>query len=92
MQQFFSVRAAVFLIKLRGTQPPDITEKTVCIVPGYAFTPDGRRLGKGGGYYDRFLAKYPEIRTLGLTYSVLLQEDIPTEPHDIVVDAVITDR
>ena len=69
-----------------------VMEKTLCIVPGYAFTPDGKRLGKGGGYYDRFLAAHPGLRTIGLSYAQLLQAELPCEIHDIGVDAVITDR
>ena len=60
-----------------------ITERTLCIVPGLAFTRDGKRLGKGGGYYDRYLAAHPGLRTMGLTYRCLLQERIPCEAHDI---------
>lgn len=75
-----------------GRDVPAVTGSTVCIVPGYGFTADGKRLGKGGGYYDRFLAAHPEVYTLGLTYAFLLQEDIPCEAHDIGVKTVITDR
>ena len=75
-----------------GREVPCITERTLCIVPGYAFAGDGRRLGKGGGYYDRFLSEHPALFTMGLTYAFLLQEEIPCEPHDIGVNAVITDR
>ena len=75
-----------------GREVPDITAQTICIVPGYAFAADGRRLGKGGGYYDRFLAEHPALFTLGLTYAFLLQEEIPCQEHDIGVNAVITDR
>lgn len=75
-----------------GRECPVLTERTVCIVPAFALTPDGRRLGKGGGYYDRYLAAHPALLTLGLTYAFLLQEDIPCEAHDIGVNAVITDR
>ena len=75
-----------------GREVPDITAQTICIVPGYAFAADGMRLGKGGGYYDRFLAEHPALFTLGLTYAFLLQEEIPCQEHDIGVNAVITDR
>ena len=68
-----------------------LTEKTLCIVPGLAFTKDGARLGKGGGYYDRYLAAHPGLRTMGLTYRCLLQEQIPCEVHDHPVDVVITE-
>ena len=75
-----------------GRDRPVLTERTVCIVPGLAFTEDGKRLGKGGGYYDRFLAQHPALRTIGLTYCCLLQEDIPCEGHDIGVMQVVTDQ
>ncbi|MCR5718492.1 MAG: 5-formyltetrahydrofolate cyclo-ligase [Oscillospiraceae bacterium] len=72
-----------------GREVPVLSGRTLCLVPALAFTRDGRRLGKGGGYYDRFLAAHPELRTIGLTYAFLLQEDIPCEAHDIGVMEVI---
>lgn len=64
----------------------------VVVVPGTAFTPDGRRLGQGGGWYDRFL---PLVRsdclTIGVGFEPQLVDDLPTEPHDVVLDVVITD-
>lgn len=75
-----------------GRDEPILTEKTVCIVPALAFTADGERLGQGGGYYDRFLEKYPELRTIGITYHAILQENLPCEKHDIPVKVVITDE
>lgn len=74
-----------------GTEIAEVSEKTLCLLPGYAFTREGRRLGKGGGYYDRFLAQHPGLRTMGLTYRCLLQKDIPTEAHDITAGTVVTD-
>ena len=79
------------ILEPTGREEAVITEKTLCIVPAVAFTEDGRRLGKGGGYYDRFLEANPKLRTIGLTYHRLLQEDIPCEPHDKGVDTVVTD-
>ncbi|MEE5992504.1 MAG: 5-formyltetrahydrofolate cyclo-ligase [Oscillospiraceae bacterium] len=75
-----------------GRDEPILTEKTVCIVPALAFTPNGERLGQGGGYYDRFLGQYPELRTIGITYHAILQENLPCENHDIPVKVVITDE
>ncbi len=74
-----------------GRTMPVITDKTLCIVPGLAFTKNGARLGKGGGYYDRFLEAHPGMRTMGLTYRCLLQDTIPCEAHDCPVDVVITE-
>lgn len=75
-----------------GREEPALTDRTLCIVPGFAFSADGMRLGKGGGYYDRYLEAHPGLLTIGLTYAFLLQKQIPCEAHDRGVDAVITDR
>lgn len=60
------------------------------VVPGMAFDREGHRLGRGKGYYDRFLAKYPEVMTIGICFDFQLLESIPTEPHDRLVEDVIT--
>ena len=60
------------------------------VVPGTAFTPDGRRMGRGGGFYDRLLAR-PDFRafTVGVCFSFRLLDSLPAEPHDKTVDLVI---
>lgn len=68
-----------------------ITEKTVCLVPGLAFTRDGIRLGQGGGYYDRFLKNYPELYTIGIGYDFMLLDSLPCEAHDCQMNEIITD-
>ncbi|MBI4396628.1 MAG: 5-formyltetrahydrofolate cyclo-ligase [Elusimicrobia bacterium] len=60
------------------------------ITPGRAFTPKGDRLGAGGGYFDRFLSRYPKTRTLGIAFSLQIQPSLPLSPHDRPVDAVLT--
>lgn len=59
-----------------------ISSESVILVPGLAFTPSGERLGRGGGYYDRFLQKYPEICKIGVCYDFMILEDLPCELHD----------
>lgn len=59
------------------------------IVPGIAFSPAGFRIGHGGGYYDRFLAKHPAITTVSLVLQEQLIRKIPSEPHDIAVQYLI---
>lgn len=71
---------------------PEITDKTVCIVPALAFTENGGRLGYGGGYYDRFLMKYPKLYTIGLAYEKCLTETLPLEDHDVKVRKIITEE
>jgi len=61
--------------------PPE--EIDLLLVPGVAFTPDGHRLGRGRGFYDRFLAT-PGLRaiTFGVCFSEQLFPALPVEAHD----------
>lgn len=68
--------------------PADID---LAVVPCAGASPDGRRLGRGGGYYDRFLAGYAG-ETLLLCRQALLRPDIPWEAHDVLIPAVITEQ
>ena len=61
----------------------DPAELDVVVVPGLAFTLDGRRLGQGGGHYDRFLPRLrPDCVTIGACFAEQLVDDLPREPHD----------
>ena len=60
----------------------------LCIVPALAFDRSGHRLGYGGGYYDRYLSRFPMI-TVGLCYPNCLAEQLPAEPFDIPVRQVL---
>ena len=61
------------------------------LVPGLAFTRDGRRLGRGGGYYDRLLARLPAATVkLGVCFAPQLLPDLPTDLHDMRVDEIVT--
>lgn len=63
------------------------------VVPALAFDPQGNRLGRGGGYYDRFLARLkPEVVTVGLVFDQQIVDSIPVNSHDVTVDIVVTDR
>ena len=59
------------------------------LVPGIAFDLQGRRLGRGKGYYDRLLA---EVRgkTCGVAFDEQIVDEIPVEPHDIHVNCILT--
>ncbi|MBP3747256.1 MAG: 5-formyltetrahydrofolate cyclo-ligase [Ruminococcus sp.] len=71
---------------------PLATDLTVCVVPGLAFTEYGGRLGYGGGFYDRFLAEHPYIRTIALAYEGMIADDLPVLEHDFTVDMIITEE
>lgn len=62
------------------------------VVPGLAFGPQGQRLGRGGGHYDRFLAALPrEAITVGLAYFFQLLDRIPQESFDRRLQYIITE-
>ena len=59
------------------------------MMPGMAFTKDGKRMGYGGGFYDKFLAAEPDHPTVAMCYAFQMLEDLPTEEYDIPVDCVL---
>lgn len=61
----------------------------VAIVPGMAFDVEGHRLGRGKGYYDRFLSRVPHLYKIGLCFSWQLVDQVPCDEHDIKMDEVI---
>ena len=67
-----------------------LDEIDLVILPCVSCSHDGRRLGHGGGYYDRFMAQY-RGRAILICREALTRENIPTEPHDISCQTVITD-
>ncbi len=75
----------------KGTVIPP--EEIDCVlVPGAGFGRDGARLGMGGGYYDRFLmTRARQALRIAAAFSCQLSAEIPMEPHDCRVDAVITE-
>ncbi|MBQ8003726.1 MAG: 5-formyltetrahydrofolate cyclo-ligase [Oscillospiraceae bacterium] len=79
-------------------EPPEGGEKALpeeldaVIVPGVAFGKDGTRLGRGGGYYDRFLKKASNARKIALCRDAALFETVPVEQHDEKTDTVVSSR
>ena len=59
------------------------------IVPAVAFDAKGRRLGRGGGYYDRFIKKLTHAVLVGVGYDFQLVEQVPTSQHDQCVHRII---
>ncbi len=71
-------------------KPSDVE---VWIVPGLAFTKDGKRLGYGGGWYDRLLASASwGAHKIGVAHEFQIVDDLPHEPHDVKMDDVVTDN
>ncbi len=70
---------------------PIAADSSACvIVPGLAFDSRGYRVGYGGGYYDRFLAREPNHPTLALCYDFQLVDKLEPDPHDIPVSAIFS--
>ena len=63
---------------------------SIAIVPAMAFDKQGHRLGRGKGYYDRFLSRIPNIYKIGVCFPFQMLESIPSESTDVVMDEVIT--
>ena len=61
------------------------------IVPALAVDKDNYRLGYGGGYYDRFLGKYPQVTTLTPIEKEFICDKLPKYDYDIKIDYIISD-
>ena len=66
-------------------------EIDLILVPALCYDRQGRRMGRGGGFYDRYLADFGGV-TVGLCRSALLCEAVPTDPWDRPVQCVLTER
>ncbi len=78
--------------RLKAGRSVPLRSLDLLIVPGVAFDRQGRRLGRGGGYFDRFLARVPrQVPRVGLAFRFQLLKKLPQEPHDQPVCRVVTD-
>lgn len=68
----------------------DLQKIDVAVVPGVAFDSHGNRMGRGKGYYDRFLALAPQTYKIGICFRFQQFDDIPSTPLDIKMDEIIT--
>jgi 5-formyltetrahydrofolate cyclo-ligase len=72
--------------------PAQPGEVDTIILPMLGFDRRGGRLGYGAGYYDRFLARNPRIRRIGIAFSCQEAEEIPCEANDIHMNLIITEE
>ncbi len=76
-----------------GAQIIPLEEIDVWLVPGVAFSRDGKRLGRGKGYYDSTLEKRrADSVTIGIAFELQILDDVATEPHDVTMDFIATER
>lgn len=69
----------------------DLEAVELIVVPGVAFDRMGNRMGRGRGFYDRLLKSTPQAVKVGVAYGFQLLDEIPVEPHDVKMNAVIHD-
>ena len=60
------------------------------VVPGVAFDRKGNRIGRGRGYYDRFLCHHLDVKRIGICFDFQLVDQVPVEDNDIVMDEIIS--
>lgn len=70
-------------------EPVAADPTALVLMPGLAFDSAGHRIGYGGGFYDKFLAKEPGHPTVALCYGFQLLPELPAEEFDIPVDCVL---
>ena len=75
------------------TKPVSAEEADLVLVPGVVFDRQGNRIGRGAGFYDRFLkALKPSVFKMGLAYAFQIVPSVPVEPHDVKLDRVLTEE
>ncbi|MBL7663754.1 MAG: 5-formyltetrahydrofolate cyclo-ligase [Bacteriovoracaceae bacterium] len=94
---FYSVTLPDFKDMNWGASIPEalmVEEKEnldITLTPGLLFAKNGERLGRGAGFYDRYLQNYSGI-TIGLAFEEQIVAEIATDKHDIKLDYIITDK
>ena len=83
-------------IREPSPETPIITARpgSLILVPGLGFSLEGHRMGRGGGFYDRYLtgADLSGCFLMGISCEAALNSQIPTDIHDIPVKAVCTEK
>ena len=74
-----------------GEDVVDVSDIELMVIPAVAFDRKGNRLGRGKGFYDRLLSTSKATK-IGVGYEFQLFDDIPSEPHDVAMDMVITQK
>ncbi|MBO5788081.1 MAG: 5-formyltetrahydrofolate cyclo-ligase [Bacteroidaceae bacterium] len=84
------VCGALGVMEPDGGEPVMPYEIDVVVVPGVVFTKDGARMGRGKGYYDKYLSQH-DFRgvKIGVCYAEQIVDVLPIEPHDVRMDVVL---
>ncbi len=74
-----------------GAREVDLADIDCFVIPGVGYSEDGLRLGRGGGYYDVTLKRAARALRVGVAFDLQLRPTLPCEPHDVRLDAVVTE-
>jgi 5-formyltetrahydrofolate cyclo-ligase len=87
------VESRSYLREPADGEPVSLDMLDMVVVPALAFDRKGNRLGRGGGFYDRFLAT-PDFAgvAVGIAFREQLLDELPVDEHDVPVDIVVTDE
>ncbi len=75
-----------------GNEMAAVTKNTVCLTPALSISSNGIRIGYGGGYYDRFFSKNPQLLSIGLSYEKLISSDLQAGSYDVPLNMFITEE
>lgn len=78
-----------WIMEPKGQLFTDYGKITTAVIPGMSFDSNNNRLGRGKGYYDRFLKKIPLAYKIGVCFDFQKEKDIPHEENDVKMDTVI---
>ena len=67
-------------------------DKTLVIMPGAVFSKNMKRIGYGGGYYDRYLSNNSQVFTIAVAYDFQILDDIPNSKYDIAPQLIISEQ
>lgn len=85
-------RTAVGVMEPESGTPVDPGEIDLILVPGLGFGPSGERIGRGAGFYDRFLADQRlKAITCGLAFELQVIDGIPMTPRDVALEMLVTE-
>lgn len=84
-------RGAFGILEPMAGTPVSPCDIDVVLVPGVAFAKDGGRMGRGKGYYDKYLSRegFRGLK-IGVCFSEQVVERLPSEAHDVLMDVVIS--
>ncbi|MGM0437197.1 MAG: 5-formyltetrahydrofolate cyclo-ligase [Bacillota bacterium] len=86
----YGIKEPAKSLRTKNEEPENLD---VVIVPAVAFSKNGYRVGYGGGYYDRFLARLTnDTISIGINYEEMVFNSVPKEEHDLAVDILVTDK